>query len=333
MKRRICAACAALWMALACLAPQALALPSRGGTERSGADISVFQGEVDFRRLAQSGAEILYIRAGFGTTEDDRFAENAAGAAAAGIRHGFYLYVTARTEAEAEQQARYFADLLRGKTYQCRPAMDFEDFSGLTDAQARSVGLRFLQELERQTGQVPLLYADAWAVSAIWTDSAFARYPLWIAEYGPAQPTAQSGVWSGWSGFQYTDRGALPGISGAVDLDRFTDAVLLRPEEAPASRTYTVRPGDTLWAIARRYGTTVTALAAANGIQDPDRICPGQVLRIPGASPEKVYTVRPGDTLWAIARRYGTTVTVLAAANGIQDPDRIYPGQVLRIPG
>ena len=75
----------------------------------------------------------------------------------------------------------------------------------------------------------------------------------------------------------------------------------------------------------------MSALAAANGIRNPSLIYPGQVLRIPGGTAERTYTVQPGDTLWGIAERYGTTVSALAAANGIRNPDLIYPGQVLRI--
>ena len=102
---------------------------------------------------------------------------------------------------------------------------------------------------------------------------------------------------------------------------------------SPGGVTYTVRPGDTLWTIARRFGTTVQNLVRANNIADPNLIYPGQVLTIPGHDDmQAVYTVRPGDTLWAIARRFDTTVQELAALNGIADPDLIYPGQVLRLP-
>ncbi len=95
-----------------------------------------------------------------------------------------------------------------------------------------------------------------------------------------------------------------------------------------ASGVYTVQLGDTLWGIAQRYGTTVSVLAAANGIANPDLIYPGEVLRI-GSADSNTYTVQPGDTLWEIAQQFGTTVSALAAANGIVNPDLIYPGQVL----
>ncbi|MGE5599281.1 MAG: LysM peptidoglycan-binding domain-containing protein, partial [Bacteroidota bacterium] len=83
---------------------------------------------------------------------------------------------------------------------------------------------------------------------------------------------------------------------------------------APGAGTnYTVQPGDTLFSIARRFGTTVEAVKTANGIFT-DVIVPGQVLFIPGpvtGGPPSTYTVLPGDTLFLIAQRFGTTVNAL----------------------
>ena len=87
------------------------------------------------------------------------------------------------------------------------------------------------------------------------------------------------------------------------------------------------------WAIARRFGTTVQDLVRANNIADPNLIYPGQVLTIPGHDDmQAVYTVRPGDTLWAIADRFGTSVSELVFTNAIANPNLIYVGQVLVIP-
>jgi LysM repeat protein len=103
-----------------------------------------------------------------------------------------------------------------------------------------------------------------------------------------------------------------------------------------ASATYTVKPGDTLGAIAKRSGVSVTALASANGIKDVNRVYAGQQLQIPGATPGPApqrYTVKSGDTLGGIARKLGVSVASLAKANGISNPNRIKVGQVLTIGG
>ena len=94
---------------------------------------------------------------------------------------------------------------------------------------------------------------------------------------------------------------------------------------------YVVKSGDTLYAIARRYGLTVDALRGANQLRNPALLSVGQALLIPRE--DALYTVRRGDTLYAIARRYGLPLPCLIAANPqIADPNRIQIGQTLRIP-
>jgi len=131
------------------------------------------------------------------------------------------------------------------------------------------------------------------------------------------------------------------------------------PPTIPAAEMvfkYEVQRGDTLNAVARKYGLTVKELLEANAIDDADRIYPGQKLVIPGymlpgpeleteaaggvparsapaVSDQFVYTVAGGDTLNTIAKRYGTTVRELIEANNLADPQRIHVGQKLVIPG
>lgn len=104
--------------------------------------------------------------------------------------------------------------------------------------------------------------------------------------------------------------------------------------------THTVSRGETLGGIAARYGTSTAALAAANGITDPNRIYAGARLTVPGsdrvATPAvatSTYTVRRGDTLGTIASRGGTTLATLVALNEIKNPNLIRVGQVLSLPG
>jgi LysM repeat protein len=108
---------------------------------------------------------------------------------------------------------------------------------------------------------------------------------------------------------------------------------------AEEGERHTVRPGDTLGSIAARNHTSVRALAEANGVADADRIVVGQVLVIPSAAgaggsgaATVVHVVAPGETLSAIARRYGSTVAALASANGISDPDLVRIGARLQVP-
>ena len=98
------------------------------------------------------------------------------------------------------------------------------------------------------------------------------------------------------------------------------------------AREYTVRAGDSLWLIARRYGTTVDAIKSLNGLTS-DLINVGQVLKIPASQSGGYteYTVRSGDTLWLISRRFDTTVDAIKSLNGLTS-DMLSIGQVLRIP-
>lgn len=96
-------------------------------------------------------------------------------------------------------------------------------------------------------------------------------------------------------------------------------------------RTYTVREGQGLDAVARAMGSTRAELARINGLKEPYRLKPGQVLKGP-ASRAKAYVVAPGDTLFAIAQRFKVSAAALADENDMAVGTPIRPGQKLRLP-
>jgi membrane-bound lytic murein transglycosylase D len=123
---------------------------------------------------------------------------------------------------------------------------------------------------------------------------------------------------------------------------------------AAKNGVYVVRSGDTMWDISRAFGTSVDALRRINYIERGSRIYVGQKLKIPssakyfrtkntgspahaskpsGSGKSETYKVRAGDTLWDIARRFGTTTSRLRAVNGLGRSSRIYPGQELLVEG
>lgn len=114
---------------------------------------------------------------------------------------------------------------------------------------------------------------------------------------------------------------------------------------AATDRVVVVQRGDTLSEIAIRNGVTLAQLIALNAISDPDRIYPGQRLRVdadatpgpttaaPASAAPIVHVVRAGEHLTGIARRYGTTIGAIARANGIANPSYLQVGQRLSIPG
>ncbi len=144
-------------------------------------------------------------------------------------------------------------------------------------------------------------------------------------------------------------------VAGALQAEKTADVT-------PAS-TYVVRPGDSLWSIAKKHGLTVADLTVANGIAANANLQPGKKLVIPArsgamtpavaplpaaaakaarpaksAAPKAAvdgvrHVVKPGESLSVIARNYGLRQSEIALANGISDPARIQAGMELVIPG
>lgn len=323
------------------------ALPAASGEQRRGIDVSMWQGDIDFEEVAESGVDTVYIRSGLGSDyTDPYFEQNYERARAAGLNVGFYHYVTARTVSQAEYQAHFFVNTIQGKEFQCRLAMDFEDLTTLSAAEANEIGLAFIRKVEDLSGKGTVVYSDAYNAGAVF-GGGLTAYPLWIAEYGVSEPSSAVN-WDSWAGWQYSDMGNVAGISGPVDLDLYTDAMFLEepgsvpgpvpmPEPSASTVEYTVKSGDTLWGIAEMYRTSVSAIVSENGIANPNLIYPGEVLRItladnvPSSEMNNTYLVRRGDTLWGIAQMYRTSVERLAAMNHISDPNLIYPGEILQV--
>lgn len=351
IKRRLTGAAAVLLACIAALVFAALvparAIPPSGGRQYRGIDISEFQGEIDFEEVRRSGIEAVYIRVGAGEYTDEYFAENYERAKAAGLKIGFYHYVTARSVEEGRRQARFFASLAAGREPDMRLAMDFEYFGSLSVSQINAISEAYLDELTALTRREAVIYSDLSNARNIFSRALAEKYPLWAAQYGADEPSA-NGKWREWVGFQYTDEGRVGGIYGNVDRNIFTEGIFLsdsgridgekRTSVRARTRTLTVyvRAGDTLWAIAREYGTTVEAIARENRIADPNRIFAGERLRITlpaRGSGEEIYTVRRGDTPISIAGKFGVTLSALEDRNGLERGETIYAGDKLSIPG
>lgn len=351
IKRRLTGAAAVLLACIAVLVFAALvparAIPPSGGRQYRGIDISEFQGEIDFEEVRRSGIEAVYIRVGAGEYTDEYFAENYERAKAAGLKIGFYHYVTARSVDEGRRQARFFASLAAGREPDMRLAMDFEYFGSLSVSQINAISEAYLDELTALTKREAVIYSDLSNARNIFSRALAEKYPLWAAQYGADEPSA-NGKWREWVGFQYTDEGRVGGIYGNVDRNIFTEGIFLsdsgridgekRTSVRARTRTLTVyvRAGDTLWAIARGYGTTVEAIARENRIADPNRIFAGERLRITlpaRGSGEEIYTVRRGDTPISIAGKFGVTLSALEDRNGLERGETIYAGDKLSIPG
>jgi murein DD-endopeptidase MepM/ murein hydrolase activator NlpD len=140
---------------------------------------------------------------------------------------------------------------------------------------------------------------------------------------------------------------AIPALIGAVLVLLAAVPPAARSEDT-LSNVVIVRPGQTLWSLARAHGVSVDAIVEANGLERADLIAVGQRLVIPApASPpsvaaasaasgagaaQAVVTVRPGETLWSIARAYGVPVDAIVRVNRLSSANQIAAGQRLIIP-
>ncbi|PWK83180.1 LysM domain-containing protein [Lentzea atacamensis] len=184
-----------------------------------------------------------------------------------------------------------------------------------------------------------------------WADD---RVALWCAQYN-GDPGRVDFAHPRLALHQHSQEGNVHGFPGKVDrnvtMAGWSIGSLIldgapapgpAPQPAPPSAPsgwvdYTIRWGDTLSGIAARTGTSVAELARVNGIANPDRIQAGAVIRVPaggggGGGGGERYQIQPGDTLSALAVRWGTSVAAIAARNGIANPDFIRAGDWLTRP-
>ncbi len=337
--------------------PEVLAIEPLSEAIYEGIDVSNWQGYIDYAQVKASGVEVVYIKASQGRNLKDAYFDlNYENAKKNGLKVGFYHFLTATSVEEAQNEANFFASVISGKIPDCRLVLDYEVFGGVNATEINEIARSFLETTQSLTNKEVMLYSDLFNSQTVFSRELAEEYPLWIADYTSRTVLEQArSNWEGWIGWQYTDRGSVNGIRGNVDRNIYTKEIFLEEtdeipqvenpnqNQQPNTQTvyYTVKKGDTLWDIARTYGTTVSELAEINRIENPNLIFPGQVLRIlenatvPGneerGTGSIIYTVRAGNTLSQIARAYGVTIEHIVEINGISNPNRIFPGERLRI--
>lgn len=127
------------------------------------------------------------------------------------------------------------------------------------------------------------------------------------------------------------DEAADGAASGGAPVDDASGhGLVLLPD--PIIYTHVVAPGETLSAIAERYGVTVQTVAQCSGLSNPNRISPGQSLTFPSVD-GLLHRVKPGDTISGLAQRYGAQAPEIAWANRITDPCALEVGSLLIVPG
>lgn len=323
-----------------------------------GIDVSYWNSGIDWPKVRAAGQRFVFVKATEGDFyADPTFDDNWRGAGKAGLLRGAYHFF--RSNVDARKQANKFIDYVKSLNDdgELPPVLDLETADGQSKAKIISRARTWLDAVEDAFNRKPIIYSGRFFLQDHFSEPGggpplWAKdHPLWLAQYpnqyAPGmQPVLPVG-WFKWTFWQYSERGQVNGINARVDMNvyngtleelyRFAGAQPLT-EETAAPQKHTVAAGDSFESIAIKYGITVRELVTAN----PQLLRTGDQLTIPAAvaipaedtpSPApRSYTVKPGDTLTAIAIKYGTTVAAIAFANNITNINSISVGQVLTIP-
>ncbi len=203
---------------------------SRTGAVTEGIDVSHWQGVIDWTKVHGARKRFAYIKASDGTSfVDDRYAANRAGAKAAGLDVGAYHFARPdATAGDAVAEADHFVDTAAWSRGELLPVLDLEQAGGLSVDALQTWVRTFLGRVAERTGVRAIIYVSP----SFWTTRMgdttwFADHgyqAIWIAHWTSAEaPRMPASDWSsrGWTYWQYSSDGSVPGISGRVDLDRY----------------------------------------------------------------------------------------------------------------
>ena len=253
---------------------------------KNGIDVSKHQGKIDWTKVK---TDFAIIRAGFGreiSQKDPCFEENYGGCKAVGIPVGTYWYSYAMSADEARKEAAVCLEVIKGKSFEYPIYFDIEEPRQLALGREKcsEIAKAFLETVE-SAGYWVGIYSSKSHLETCITEEIRRRYTVWVAHYGVTK-TTYSGVFGIW---QKSSSGKIPGISGNVDLNECYVDFPQQIKDAglngfgSKNTEYTVKKGDTLWAIASKFlgsGARYKEIMTLNGLTS-DTIFSGQVLKIP----------------------------------------------------
>ena len=198
-----------------------------GGTTVEGVDVSEFQGSINWNSVHSSGRDFAITRVSDGTGHlDPTFAANWAGIKAAGMVRGVYQFFegtesgTAQADLLIQQVGTLGADDLP-------PVADVEVLDGASGSQLVSNLAAWVAEIKAKTGRTPMIYTAPGFWNGLPSTGQFSGEVLWVANWGVSCPDTPT-PWTAWKFWQYDDGQAtpnVPGISGAVDKDKFNGSL------------------------------------------------------------------------------------------------------------
>lgn len=304
-----------------------------------GIDISRWQSEI---KKFGSDVDFVIVKAtegvGYVDKECDRLYQQAK---KDGKLLGVYHFARPDLGNTPEAEADFFVKNITGYIKEAILVLDWE--SGYLGNVAWAK--RFLDRVKETTGVKAVLYASRSPINSFdWSSVANADYGLWVADYGAN--TGQAGKkpvvkwWSFYILWQYTSRGRIEGYTGNVDMDYFYgDATTwkkyatsdnITPDPTPAKKSNEEIADEVLagkWGNGEERKKRLEE-AGYNYKEVQDIVNSKISANQPKA---EYYTVKKGDTLGKIAKKYGTTVDQLVKWNNIKNKNLIYTGQKLRV--
>lgn len=289
---------------------------------KKGIDVSRYQGNIDWEKVKQSGIDFTILRAGYGKTatqKDPLFEQNYAGCTAVGIPVGAYWYSYAMSEKEAQQEASACLSCIQGKRFDYPIFFDIEEKKQLElgKTACSKIAAAFLETMEK-AGYFVGIYSSKSHLENYISEELRKRYAVWVAHYG-VEKTNYSGNFGIW---QRSSTGKISGISGNVDLDEcyvdYPEIIrnaglnhFTKSEEIPAKKSIQEMAQEVVegkWGNGEERRKLLTEAgydyAAIQAVVN--KIVP---------KPQRTHTVVKGDTLSAIAKKYGTTVQKILDEN------------------
>jgi len=196
--------------------------PGPGDCEEGprGIDVSAFNGAIDWGAVADSGIDFAFAKASEGLTIcDDRFQANWLGMRANGLTRGAYHFFHPGDDGSVQADAFLGCAGIFGPD-DLPPVLDWETSDASDVSEAIASAQAFVAEIRARTGLSTVIYTyrDYW--DTLGDPAQFGSQPLWLASYSASCPTVPP-PWSNWLFWQYADDGNVPGVAGAVDVDRF----------------------------------------------------------------------------------------------------------------
>lgn len=215
-------------------------MQQRNPQNAQGIDVSHWQGSIDWAKVRSANYSFAIMKATEGTGMiDDTLAANVVGARDVGMAVGVYHFCRASNVSEAIAEAKVFGNVLDSlgglAAIDIPPILDIETVHAKTRAEIVAISHAWLEAIEQRFNVRPMIYSFPFFMDQ-YLDESLSKYPLWYANYGDTLGQDRVG-WSEWTFQQYTDKGAVPGISGYVDLNEYKGSVeelmnRISPEDA-----------------------------------------------------------------------------------------------------